>query len=127
MYLYEDPSNPGIPQDQFSKELCFDKGTVARALQSLEDIGFVRRVTSETNRRKNIVFLTDKAIEVGIEIAQAMAKWTDLLTRNMSPEEASILMVMLRKTFINSLDIIEEIGEDESDPAQSEKSATPAR
>jgi DNA-binding MarR family transcriptional regulator len=112
MYLYD---NNGISQDQFSKELFFDKGTVARALQALEEAGLARRIPSDTDRRKNLVYLTEKANEIRSEIKLTMDKWTVLLTKNMSKEEISILMLLLQKTSGNAIDVIGAIQSDDSD------------
>lgn len=112
IYLYE---NDGISQDQFSKELFFDKGTVARALQALEEAGLARRMPSNTDRRKNLVYLTDKASEIRNEIKLTMEKWTDFLTKNMSKEEISIWMILLQKTSGNAIETIGAIQLDDSE------------
>lgn len=52
--------NPQTPQHVIAEYLRRDKGTIARLLSRLEEEGLIDRVTSETNRRQNLVTLTSK-------------------------------------------------------------------
>lgn len=79
----------------------------------MEENGFIQRIPSETDRRKNIVYLTEKAEELRTEIKRIMDEWIELLMKDMSREERSILMLMLQKTSANAIDLIEGSNEDQ--------------
>ena len=54
---------PGRSQDELAKDICIDKSGVARALASLEANGFVERKTDPENKRKTLVFPTEKLLD----------------------------------------------------------------
>ncbi|WP_372660712.1 MarR family winged helix-turn-helix transcriptional regulator [Cohnella sp.] len=111
MLLYQ---KDGVSQNELSQKLFVDKATAARAIQILEDVGYVKRIPCEKDRRKNLVYLTEKAIEIRNEIKNTLHKWTDLLTQNMAQEEKSILILLLKKSTANAVHYINEDVPDES-------------
>lgn len=56
--------SPGINQDELTSKLKFDKATTARSVSQLEKAGYIRKETSENDRRANELFPTEKAIQV---------------------------------------------------------------
>jgi DNA-binding MarR family transcriptional regulator len=56
--------NDGQRQDQLFREISVNKSTVARAVQKLAKLGYVRREPEKTDRRVVRVFLTPKALEI---------------------------------------------------------------
>lgn len=51
--------NQGVTQDTLAWKLLIDKGSIARAVKILEDKGFIRRITDESNRRAVLIYLTE--------------------------------------------------------------------
>ncbi len=98
-YLYD---HNGASQDEISKALELDKATTARAIQKLEDNGYVTRKTSEKDKRINNVFLTEKAYAIQQEIRQFSAEWTTVLTHDMTPDELSQLSTLMAKLTENA-------------------------
>jgi len=60
--------NPQTPQHVIAEYLRRDKGTIARLLSRMEEEGLIDRVTSETNRRQNLVTLTSSGEKAYDEI-----------------------------------------------------------
>lgn len=50
----------GITQDDIARKFQIDKGAVARSVKKLEDREFIRRIPDPENRRKYLIFLTEK-------------------------------------------------------------------
>lgn len=98
-FLYD---HNGSSQDEISKALELDKATTARAIQKLEDNGYVTRKTSEKDKRINNVFLTEKAFAIQTEIKHYSTQWTAILTQDMTPEELIQLSSLMGKLAQNA-------------------------
>ncbi|OEH94045.1 MarR family winged helix-turn-helix transcriptional regulator [Bacillus solimangrovi] len=96
----------GVSQDHLAKKLYIDKATTARAIQKLEECGFVRREKSEIDRRQNLVYLTDKAHGVKEQVMETLANWTNILTKDFSEEEYEIVLRLLKKMAGNATEHI---------------------
>ena len=55
MRIYE---QPGISQFELAETGSFDKGTCARAVKKLEELGYLRRETRSSDRRSVQLYLT---------------------------------------------------------------------
>lgn len=79
-------SNPSPIQDDIVKGLKIDKTTLTKALISLESREYITRESNNTDRRKKIIILTDKAKKEISEILSLHDKWLDkimsVLTEN---------------------------------------------
>lgn len=53
--------NEGATQEELTAMAGVDKAATARAVKSLEEKGFIRRVQDEKDRRQNRLYPTDKA------------------------------------------------------------------
>lgn len=96
-YLLQICKNPGISQEQLARRIYFNKSSVARQLAVLEEAGFIRRTTSETDRRVTQLSPTEKAIALLPQIRQVLLDWEDLITQGLSPQEQTALREMLLK------------------------------
>ena len=88
---------PGQSQDQIAKRMGFDKSTIARQLELLEDKGFVERRPSETDKRALCVFPTQKMLDFQPGLKKAMDDWDEELLRDLTPEEKTQLNVIMEK------------------------------
>ena len=77
-----------------------DKATISRALEYLEDNGFITRETESTKRYKSPVLLTDKGLEAGKKIANKIGSVLDTVSGGLTEAE--------RIAFYSSLSIISE-------------------
>lgn len=65
----------------------FDKGTVTRAVQKLEELGYLRSETDARDRRIRHLYTTDAAQPVLRAITDARSRWVEAVTAGLSPAE----------------------------------------
>ncbi len=95
--------NPGISQDELSKDIYIDKSAVARRVAALEKNGYVRRESDPGDKRVLRVFPTEKAIAVRPAIWEANDRWNELITEGLTDEEKEKLEEMLIKVMTNAM------------------------
>lgn len=86
---------PGISQEELARYLNVNKSSVARQLASLEKQGYVRREASACDRRVQLVYPTQKAIDLKPHLFEVLFGWSEYLTADFSPEEKELLMGMM--------------------------------
>ncbi|MED4040851.1 MarR family winged helix-turn-helix transcriptional regulator [Niallia taxi] len=89
--------SPGINQDELTSKLKFDKATTARSVSQLEKAGYIRKETSENDRRANELFPTEKAIQVYPHIQFVLNELNKELTKNLTDDERKQLISLLKK------------------------------
>lgn len=104
----------GISQDELAQKLNMDKTTTARSVQKLENLGYVRRQPSEEDRRINLVFLTQKSLDMHPHIVSTMQAWTEILVQDFTENERDLLLKMLKKISANAVDYIRKLEKDDS-------------
>lgn len=87
--------NPGSSQEKLARELCLNKSTVARALNRLEEKGFINREANVENKREILVFPTEKMLEILPEVRAIADEWNELLVSEISEEELSVFYSVL--------------------------------
>lgn len=60
--------NPGISQESLAKRNYINKSNVGRNLATLEDAGYIRREQSKNDKRVTLVYPTEKAYEMLVDI-----------------------------------------------------------
>lgn len=103
--LYE---KEGISQEELSHLLMIDKGTTARAIQKLEQLGYVTREVNPDDRRGYQLFVTDKAIQLKPILYNILRSWTDRLVESLSEEEEDMIYSILEKMVTNTRCTIDE-------------------
>jgi len=96
-YLLQIIQNPGISQEQLARRIYFNKSSVARQLAILEEAGFIRRITSQEDRRVTQLYPTQRAMEILPQLRQALLDWEVLVTEGFSEQELELLREMLLK------------------------------
>lgn len=94
IHLYK---NDGISQEKLSELINIDKGTTAKAIKKLEELGYVERNKDISDKRINKIYLTDKALEIKNEFLTSLNKWENMLTLNLSDEEILYGLKILNK------------------------------
>ena len=100
----------GITQDDLAVHLHIDKGTVARALKKLEDNGFIYREINPQNRRRYLLFLTEKGRQIVPQIYDIDKEWEHSVCSNLSDTEYSRLFNALQTLAMKSLEKVHKIG-----------------
>ena len=98
---------PGRSQDELAKDICIDKSGVARALASLEEKGFVERKTDPENKRKTLVFPTEKLLGTIPSVRKITVDWNRLVAEGISEEEFAVFQSVLFRMEKNAREIIE--------------------
>ena len=97
----------GRSQEELAKELCLNKSTVARALNSLEEKGYITRTPLPQDKRQFSVYPTPKMIEVLPEVKKASEEWMQLLSDGIAPEELEVFNSVLERMQERARKIIE--------------------
>jgi len=96
-FLAELYAKDGVNQEDFACRLHCDKATVSRAMQHLEQNGYVKRKKSEDDGRVNLVFLTDKALDFKKHFFEILWGWTEILAVGFSSEERELIISLLTR------------------------------
>ena len=79
MYLFRLCHEPGLSQDELARRLYVNKSNVARQVARLEQQGYVIRKSSQEDKRVQLVYPTEKAIEL-LPFLQGMVRnWNQYL------------------------------------------------
>lgn len=97
--IYE---NPGIPLNGLAQLGFFDKGTVSRGVQKLEEAGYIEVITDEKDRRCRKLFVTPAATPIIDTLLNARETWNCALTAGMSDEECLQMERLLKKMVDNA-------------------------
>ncbi len=98
----------GLSQEELSAYLKIDKGTTAKALKKLEEQGYITRSVSEVDKRRNIVQLTQKALNIKGEVRSVLTDWRERLTYGLTEEEKQLAHSILEKMGDNAARFAEE-------------------
>ena len=112
-YILAICKNPGISQDKLAKKLYINKSSVARALQTLENDGFIERKQSENDRRMTLVFPTQKADDLLPRVCEVSREWHRFLAEALDDSEREIFMTLLEKVANRATSYVNEKSEDE--------------
>ena len=97
VFVFTICANPGLSQDEIAKLLFINKSTAARALTSLEERGYVRREQTPEDKRKSLVFPTDKMLSILPSVREASALWNEIIEDGISGEDLRVFdSVLLR-------------------------------
>lgn len=88
---------PGLTQEELAKALYVNKSTAARAIANLERAGYVERRPSPDDRRRYLLFLTEKAEIVLPQVRSTVHEWNDYLLEDFTEEEQEALVGMLER------------------------------
>lgn len=82
---------PGCTQEELARDLNVNKSSVARQLAVLEERGFILREPSPGDRRSQLVYPTQRALDLQPRILQVLYEWNAYLTGELTPEEQEVL------------------------------------
>lgn len=88
---------PGCSQDQIAKRMWFDKSTIARQMELLENKGFITRQPSEKDKRVLCVYPTQQMLDFQPGLQAAMEQWEQTLLQDLTQEEKDQLNSLLAK------------------------------
>ncbi len=109
-YLIEICRNPGISQEQLTKNMHIDKSNVARGLTSLAEKDYVTRLTNPSDNRYILLYPTEKAMEIYGQLREIIKRERAFLMEGFSEEEEKQLVALLEKLKDRAL-LLKEWGE----------------
>ena len=105
--IYE---NDGISMYDLARLGSFDKGTVTKAVQKLERLGYVRSERDRRDGRVRRLHATDRAKPVIERIYRARSEWADALTRELTAQEQAQLEQGMEKVVLAACRLLQERG-----------------
>lgn len=105
-YFYENRDRD-IFQRDFEQKFSIRRSTASKMLKSMEQNGFIERVSVESDARLKKIVLTDKAIEQHKRILEDIERREKILRKGLTETEV--------KQFLNILQIITANMEEEND------------
>jgi len=96
-YLYKD--GDGISQKTLKENLAVDKATISRSVSSLLKKGYLKKESSQEDRRINLIFLTEKADGIKDLINDIYQQWFEIFTEEISQEDAEKVLQTLKKMY----------------------------
>ena len=85
-----------------AREMATDTGAMTRALDRLEEKGFIQRLRSQADRRMVQVSLTDKGRDLADQMTLVAINALNHHLRDFTPEEVAQFKVFLRRMIGNS-------------------------
>ena len=82
--IYE---NEGISMNELATMGVFDKGTITKSIQRLEQLLYVRIENSEVDKRSKLLFTSDKAQEIMPELYKIRSEWNSYLSSDITTED----------------------------------------
>ena len=103
----------GISQEELSARLCIDKAATAKAVKSLETKNYLYRVKNPRDKRANIIYLSDYAMEKREAIMAKLHEWTEFLTAGIDAKDLATMFEMMEKMVakVDTPDFRERLGE----------------
>jgi DNA-binding MarR family transcriptional regulator len=88
-------------QDALSNRLSVDRSNAGRALQRLEQDGYILRRRHDADKRANLVQITSKGRKAVVEISRLRKKMAQSLFGDLKEDEAGAIVDLLRKALTN--------------------------
>lgn len=95
-------AQPGISANELAEKGNFDKGTCARAVKKLEDLGYVKCVQRIDDRRSIKLYLTPLGESIIPVIKKIQQDWINILGQNIEEEEMQFINDILSKMAENA-------------------------
>lgn len=85
--IYEEE---GISMIELALRGVFDKGTITKSIQRLEQLGYVAIKNSESDKRSKLLYSTDKTQEIMPKLYQLRSEWNSYLCSEISSDELEL-------------------------------------
>ena len=92
--IYE---NEGVSMNELAIKGVFDKGTITKSIQRLEQLGYVKIENSETDKRLKLLYTSDKVQEIMPELYRMRSEWNSYLSDGISSAELDTYNLVQRK------------------------------
>ncbi|MFO7815645.1 MAG: MarR family transcriptional regulator [Halanaerobiales bacterium] len=96
--------NEGINQHKLCKEYNLNKAGVGRIIKKLEAKNLVKRKPDPKDKRKKMIFLTEKAKSLKPEFIELLETVEAKIKNNLTEEEIEMFLKILKKIYNNLSD-----------------------
>jgi len=100
-FLYVIINNEGLSQKELSEQLRIGKATTAKAVKRLEDLDYITRNKSETDKRVYELYLTAKGQAISEQVNQIFEKLKMIYVGDFQDSEYDVLVKSLNKVLDN--------------------------
>lgn len=87
--------NEGSTMQKIASMGNFDKGTITKGIQKLEDLGYVTSKPHPQDKRARLLYTTDKTKEIIGHLYLIRRQWWERITKGISLKEASLFESLL--------------------------------
>lgn len=94
--------HPGTSQDSIVETTRYDKATIARDAQKLENGGYLVRKSSERDRRQYELYLTESGKKLADDARKAVLAWQSQITQGFTEEERTTALALLLRMAENT-------------------------
>lgn len=101
--------NPGRSQEELTRKICLNKSTVARTLNHLEKYGYITRISNPDDKRRFLVYPTDKMLEILPDVIAVSREWNDCIAEGISKEELETFYSVLQRIESRAKSIVQEL------------------
>lgn len=103
--IYE---HQGLSMYDLARLGYFDKGTVTKAVQKLEEQGYIRSETDRNDKRIRRLYTTEEALPLIDRVYQVRRQWHKALIKGMPEEAIGRAETLLAAMAQNAFDAVEE-------------------
>ncbi len=96
--------NEDIFQKDFESEFSIRRSTASNILKTMEQNGFIKRISVESDARLKKIVLTEKAIDIHKAVLKNIAKREDRLKKDLTQEEIETFLKLSDKIIKNMED-----------------------
>lgn len=107
-FLLRLSENEGTSIQDLASTGYFDKGTTTRAVQKLEELRYLYRVTDEHDKRIQRLYLSEEGRRIIPFILQAIHAWEEIVLQGLSDEEAACAAQLMKRIADNAYICMEE-------------------
>ena len=92
--IYE---NEGISMNELANRGVYDKGTITKSIQRLEQLSYVRIENSEVDKRSKLLYTTDRTQEIMPDLYRMRSEWYSYLSDDISAQDLDTYSAVSRK------------------------------
>ncbi len=91
----------GVSQETLASSLRYDRATITRSINRLEEMGYVVRKRDPLDKRVYCVHLTDKGQDMRDILFSLGSRLNAILLRGFNPQEQEVFISMVEKAAMN--------------------------
>lgn len=96
-----DNSDKDIFQKDFENEFSIRRSTASNILKTMEQNGFIKRESVESDARLKKIVLTEKAINIHKSVLRSINEREERLRKGLTPDEAEVFLKITDKLIAN--------------------------